>query len=84
MTGNIDALKSLLERRVDINGRNAKYETPLHRAADKENVDVGRLLSAQRPSHERQVGPDAAALCVAIRTSRSRAGAQRSSTTGKT
>ena len=48
MTGNVDAVKSLLYRRVDINGRSAKYETPLHRAADKGNVDVARLLSTYR------------------------------------
>ena len=38
MAGNVDAVKSLLDRRVDINGRNARYES--HRAVDKGNVDV--------------------------------------------
>jgi hypothetical protein len=42
--GNIDIVKSLLERGVDINSRNADIQTPLHRAAAKGNVDVVRLL----------------------------------------
>jgi ankyrin repeat protein len=42
--GNIDTLKSLLERGVDINIRNASNQTPLARAAAKGNVDVVHLL----------------------------------------
>jgi ankyrin repeat protein len=42
--GNIDVVKSLPERGVDINGRNAGNRTPLHRAAVKGNLDVVRLL----------------------------------------
>jgi len=39
-----DALRSLLERGVDINARNASNQAPLNRAADKGKVDVVRLL----------------------------------------
>jgi ankyrin repeat protein len=42
--GNIDALKSLLERGVDINARGASNQTPLHVAVVEGNVDVVRLL----------------------------------------
>jgi ankyrin repeat protein len=42
--GNIDIVRSLLEQGMDINGRNAKHQTPLDRAAHKGNVDVVRLL----------------------------------------
>jgi len=42
--GNIDAIKSLLERGMDINARNASNKTPLDRAATKGNVDVVRFL----------------------------------------
>ena len=42
--GNIDNLKSLLERGMDINARDASFQTPLHKAAAKGNVDVVRLL----------------------------------------
>ena len=42
--GDIDTIKSLLERGMDINARNASNKTPLDRAAAKGNVDVVRLL----------------------------------------
>jgi ankyrin repeat protein len=42
--GNVNTLKSLLEREVDINARDADNDTPLHIAAFKGNVDVVRLL----------------------------------------
>jgi len=42
--GNIDTVKSLLERGVDVNARNASDQTPLARAATKGYVDVVRLL----------------------------------------
>jgi ankyrin repeat protein len=42
--GNMDTVKSLLERGVDINARGANNETPLDRAAAKGNVNVVRLL----------------------------------------
>jgi ankyrin repeat protein len=42
--GNMETLKSLLEREVDINARDASNQTPLHRAAAKGNVDVVCLL----------------------------------------
>jgi ankyrin repeat protein len=44
--GNIDTLKPLLERGVDINARDASNHTPLVRATAKANVDVARLLTA--------------------------------------
>jgi ankyrin repeat protein len=42
--GNIDTVKPLLERGMDINARNASDETPLGIAAIKGNIDVVRLL----------------------------------------
>jgi ankyrin repeat protein len=42
--GNIDTVKSLLERGVDINTRDVSNQTPLHRATVKGNVNVVRLL----------------------------------------
>jgi ankyrin repeat protein len=42
--GNIDTLKSLFGRGMDINARNASNQTPLDRAAVKGNVNVVRLL----------------------------------------
>jgi ankyrin repeat protein len=45
--GNIDTLKSLFERRMDINARDANNQTPLDRAAAKGKVDVVRLLIEQ-------------------------------------
>jgi len=42
--GNIDTLKSLLERGVDINAHDTSNQTPLDRAAAKGNVDIVRLL----------------------------------------
>ena len=42
--GEIDLLKSLLERGMDINARDASTETPLSLAATKGNIDVVRLL----------------------------------------
>ena len=42
--GNIEAVRSLLGRGVDINGRKADNEIPSHRVAAKGNVDVVRLL----------------------------------------
>ena len=45
--GNIDVLKSLLEREVDANSRNESNQTPLERAAEKGNVDAARLLIAR-------------------------------------
>ena len=42
--GKIDTVKSLLERGVDVDARNASNETPLERAAAKGEVDVVRLL----------------------------------------
>ena len=42
--GDIDIVKSLLEREIDINARNANDETSLYRAAGKGNVDIVRLL----------------------------------------
>ena len=43
-SGHIDTVKSLLERGMDINARNASDETPLDKAAAKGNVDIVRLL----------------------------------------
>ena len=45
--GKIDTAKSLFERGVDVNTRNASNETPLDRAAAKGSVDVVRLLVEQ-------------------------------------
>jgi hypothetical protein len=43
--GNIDVVKALLERGMDVNGRNAHDQTPLHGAAHMGNsTDVVRLL----------------------------------------
>jgi ankyrin repeat protein len=42
--GKIDVVKSLLEREVGINCRNAYNQTPLDRAAERGNLDVVRLL----------------------------------------
>jgi ankyrin repeat protein len=42
--GNIDTVRSLLERGMNINARNASNRTPLDGAAAKGNVDVVRLL----------------------------------------
>ena len=42
--GNIDTLRSLLERGADINARDATNQIPLHRAAAKGHVDVVLLL----------------------------------------
>jgi len=42
--GNIDTLKSLLERGADINARDASKQTPIDGAAVKGHVDVVRLL----------------------------------------
>ena len=42
--GNVDVVKSLLDRGAHINHRNADDETPLSRAARKGNVDAVRLL----------------------------------------
>jgi ankyrin repeat protein len=42
--GNIDTVKSLLERGVDINAAMQDNQTPLDRAAAKGKVDVVRLL----------------------------------------
>jgi len=41
---NIDIVKSLLERGVDVDGRIAGNRPLLHRAAETGNVDVVRLL----------------------------------------
>ena len=45
--GNFITVKSLLERGMDINSRNASNETPLDRAAVNGRVDVVRLLIEQ-------------------------------------
>ena len=45
--GDMDKVKSLLERGVDVNARDANEQTPLHVAAVKGNVDVVRLLIEQ-------------------------------------
>jgi ankyrin repeat protein len=42
--GNINVVKSLLERGIDINGRNEADQTSLNRAARKGNLDIVRLL----------------------------------------
>jgi serine/threonine-protein phosphatase 6 regulatory ankyrin repeat subunit B len=42
--GNVNVVKSLLERGEDINTRNTSFETPLHLAAEKAKADVVRLL----------------------------------------
>ena len=78
--GNINAVKSLLERGVDIDGRNARYETPLDRAAEKGHVDVVRLLverGAEVDSCDER-GWTPLILCITVRTPRSLAGAHRS------
>lgn len=40
----IDVVKSLLEREVGINCRNAYNQTPFNRATEKGNLDVVRML----------------------------------------
>jgi ankyrin repeat protein len=45
--GNIDTVKSLLERGMDINARNTGNQTPLDRPAAKGNVDAVRSLIEQ-------------------------------------
>ncbi len=42
--GNVDIVKSLLERGVDINGCDATNRTPLDKAACKGNIEIVRLL----------------------------------------
>jgi ankyrin repeat protein len=45
--GNIDTMKSLFERGININDRNEYHQTPMFRAAYKGNLDVVRLLIEQ-------------------------------------
>ena len=54
--GNIDVVKSLLERGLDVNGHDARYEAPLHRMERKGNLDAISLLverSAKVDSHNK-------------------------------
>ena len=44
--GNINTIKSLLQRGIDINARNASSQTPLGRAAAAGNVDVVQTVTA--------------------------------------